>query len=166
MCVQAKNRGDTLFVLSLRSPLFPDRLAKIVGGGRDLGFKLCTECYKLAAIWLEWFVVVWGFWRDVSMPRFRATVRVDGLQGDDPHAVRDSLKAKLATLDIAGRSVVSIAPARRVGRRAVPQVALAPAEGAWRKQSNAAGLLLLGAIGLAVWVFWSMWALYSVPVTI
>jgi len=91
------------------------------------------------------------------MPRFRATVRVEGLSGESADDVRGALQAKLERAKLEGARVVGVErsdprPERR--RQIAPRVA--PAEGAWRKESNAGGILLLVAVGWAVWFFWSV----------
>ncbi len=95
------------------------------------------------------------------MPRFRATLRIEGLQGENAREVRDALVTKLGKIELSEARVMSIDEMRERQQKVERRAFVAPAPGAWRKQSNAAGLVLLGAIGLAMWVFWSLWASYS-----
>ncbi len=97
------------------------------------------------------------------MSTFRANIRVEDLEGTDPTEVRDALRAKLTKAEVGACRILSIEPVKeRPGRppnqRYPPRVA--PAEGAWRRQSNAAGLMLLFAAGWAVWLFWSFASMY------
>ncbi len=96
------------------------------------------------------------------MAAFRANIRVEGLEGSDSTQVRDALRAKLAKAEVGDCRVLSVEP---VKQRPAPPAApyarrVAPAEGTWRKQSNAAGLILLITVGWAAWFFWSFVSLY------
>ncbi len=96
------------------------------------------------------------------MNMYRATIRIDGLQGGDPSEVRRILEAKLAKAEVEACRVLSIEPIHR-GRGPQPQPQprrMAPAEGTWRKQSNAGGVILLFAMGWALWVVWSYLTAY------
>ncbi len=91
------------------------------------------------------------------MPKYRATVRIEGLVGDSADDVRGAVLTKLkrASLDeVRVTNVERIVPRTEMRPRITPRVA--PAEGAWRKESNAGGALLLVAAGWAVWFLWSM----------
>ncbi len=95
------------------------------------------------------------------MPSFRATVRIEGLQGDDAAEVRRALQMRLSKGEIDDCRILTVEPVdrrRQSAMRFAPRVA--PAEGAWRKQSNAAGLILLLTLGWTVWVFWSFFSVY------
>ncbi len=97
------------------------------------------------------------------MPVFRANIRVEGLEGENPKQVRDALQAKLMKAEVGDCRVLSIDQVKqRPPAPAPPRQSrrVAPAEGTWRRQSNAAGLLLLLAVGWAVWFFWSFFSLY------
>ncbi len=93
-----------------------------------------------------------------KVPSYRATLVIEGLPGEDPAAVRGVLETKLSKVEIPSFRVVSIEPMTR--RRAAafdtgPRRA-APAEGGWRRESNAGGILLLVAIAWAAWFGWSI----------
>ncbi|MEO8603403.1 MAG: hypothetical protein ABI629_12575 [bacterium] len=92
------------------------------------------------------------------MPKYRATVQVTGLPGDTPSAVRGALEEHLKRSGLENCRVVSVdpegLPARPVG---LPTRATVPKEdSAWRRQSNAGGLLLVAAVAWAIWFFWWM----------
>ncbi len=97
------------------------------------------------------------------MSKYTVNIRVEGVEGTDPKEVRDALRAKLTKAEVGTCRILSIEPVKR--RSAAPQnqkftPRVAPAEGAWRRQSNAAGLLLLFAAGWVVWLFWSYAEMY------
>ncbi|HER20332.1 MAG TPA: hypothetical protein ENO14_04705 [Chromatiales bacterium] len=83
------------------------------------------------------------------------------MQGGDAAEVRNALQAKLAKAEVDDCRILNVEPIVRApanAARYAPRVA--PAEGAWRKQSNAAGLILLLTLGWAAWFFWSFLSLY------
>lgn len=97
------------------------------------------------------------------MPTYRANIRVENLRGSDPTEVREALQAKLSKSEVGDCKVLSVEPVRE--RQANPPAPrptrrIPPAEGAWRRQSNAGGLILLLAVGWAAWFFWSFVSLY------
>jgi hypothetical protein len=97
------------------------------------------------------------------MPTYRANIRVENLRGSDPTEVREALEAKLAKAEVGDCRVLSVDPVRErqvAAQASRPTRRIPPAEGAWRRQSNAGGLILLLAVGWAAWFFWSFVSLY------
>lgn len=94
------------------------------------------------------------------MPTFRATIRIEGLQGGDAAEVRHALQAKLAKVDVEDCRILNVEPTARRANAPRFVARVAPAEGAWRKQSNAAGLVLLVTLSWVAWFFWSFLSLY------
>lgn len=97
------------------------------------------------------------------MNLYRATVRIEGMQERDPEAVRSALQAKLLQAGVEDCHIVSVEQVNRSRRHSVPpspprRIAPAPAEGAWRQQSNAGGVILIIAMAWAAWVIWSFFA--------
>jgi len=95
------------------------------------------------------------------MNQYRATVRIEGLRGGSPGEVRSALEARLAKAEVEDCRILNVEEVN--ARRARPNAGsprVAPAEGAWRRQSNAGGVILLIAMGWAIWVLWSFFAVY------
>lgn len=92
------------------------------------------------------------------MPKYRATVRLSGLEGEDAEVVRRRLAAELRRLgprelrvhverDIPGHGV----PAPPIARRARGRVWRQPRQA---RRGDGGGLLLVIAITWAIWFFW------------
>ena len=87
------------------------------------------------------------------MPKYRATIHVSGLSGDNPRAVRAALDAELGKSGLQGCRIVAIdidAPPPRAfttARRVAP-----PA----RRPMEAGGMLLVAAAAAALWFMWWM----------
>jgi hypothetical protein len=88
------------------------------------------------------------------MPKYRATIHVSGLSGDNPRAVRAALDAELGKSGLRGCRIVAIdidappsprafSPARRVPPPA-------------RRPMEAGGMLLVAAAAAAIWFMWWM----------
>lgn len=90
------------------------------------------------------------------MPKYRATVHVSGLSGDDPTAVRSALDDQLKKSGIENCRIVVEAEVRT--RPIEPQPATHHPDSTWRRQANAGGLLLVAAVVWAVWFFWWMFS--------
>lgn len=88
------------------------------------------------------------------MPKYCATVRVTGLTGENPRAVRSALDEQLrqtglpnyrvVNLDVDGRPVVRAAQSLR------------PSGSGTTRQVEPGGLFLVAAAAWAVWFFWMM----------
>lgn len=95
------------------------------------------------------------------MNTYRATVRFDNLRERDPVAARSALQSRLLEAGIEDCQIVSLEQINRSRRHAPPgpparlAPRIAPAEGAWRQQSNAGGVILIIAMAWAAWVIWS-----------
>jgi len=82
------------------------------------------------------------------MQNFRATIRVRDVKGKDALSARDALEERLRTAGIEHWRVVDISPVDVVPRT-VRATALR-----WRADRQIAGrLMLLGAVGWALWFF-------------
>jgi hypothetical protein len=89
----------------------------------------------------------------VIMPKYRATVHVSGLAGDNPRAVRSALDAQLRQIGLEHWRVVALdvdAPPRVVSPSA-PPIAREPDRD---RPVDAGALLLVGAAAWAIWFFW------------
>lgn len=93
------------------------------------------------------------------MPKYRATLRVSGITGESPRAVRSTLDEQLRKSGLEHCRVVSVDlddPPQKTSVRRPP--AAAPSEPAWRRQANIGGLLLVATAAWALWFFWWMLA--------
>ncbi len=87
------------------------------------------------------------------MPGFRAIVRFTGLDGKDSTEAHRALEHELRTrglvrwriLDVEREGIQRLRPRRR------PRVRR---ESSWRREGNVGGLLLVGALAWAIWLFW------------
>lgn len=89
------------------------------------------------------------------MNTYRATVRIENLRERDPVAARSVVQARLAQAGVDNFQIVSVEEINRLRRPPPPVRHIAPAEGAWRQQSNAGGVILVIAMAWASWVIWS-----------
>jgi ferric-dicitrate binding protein FerR (iron transport regulator) len=90
------------------------------------------------------------------MPRYRATIHVNGVDGETPSAARAAVEAQLKQSGLENCRVVSVDP-EGLTQRPVHRPAKVPGPDAhWRRQSNAGGLLLVAAVAWAIWFFWWM----------
>jgi hypothetical protein len=95
------------------------------------------------------------------MNQYRVTVRIDGLRGVNPAEVRSAVEARLAKAEVEDCRVLAVEEVNvKRGRRPPAPPRVAPAPDAWRRQSNAGGVILLIAMGWAGWVLWSFVSLY------
>jgi len=88
-----------------------------------------------------------------AMPKYRATVHVSGLAGDNPRAVRSALDAQLRQIGLEHWRVVALdidAPARVLDQ---PPPVIAPQPDRDRPVDPGV-LLLVGAVAWAIWFFW------------
>jgi len=90
-----------------------------------------------------------------DMPKYRAIIRVSGLTGESPRAVRAALDEQLRKSGIENCGIVAIDIDAPPQNKALPVRRPAPAP-ARRRQTNAGGLLLVGAVTWAIWFFWWM----------
>lgn len=91
------------------------------------------------------------------MPRYRATIQINGVDGETPAAARGVLEEQLRRSGIENCRVVSVDPEGLPGRHPPPRPVQVPATNTgWRRQSNAGGLLLVAAATWAIWFFWWM----------
>jgi ferric-dicitrate binding protein FerR (iron transport regulator) len=97
------------------------------------------------------------------MPKYRATVRVTGMSGENPRAVRSALDEQLRRSGFENCQIVSVdleaPPPPAVPKRAAPAPVVE--ERTWRRQPNTGGLLLVAAAAWAIWFFW--WMLSASP---
>jgi ferric-dicitrate binding protein FerR (iron transport regulator) len=92
------------------------------------------------------------------MPKYRATVHLTGMTGENPRAVRSALDEQLRKGGFENCQIVSVdleAPKPKP-KLPVRSTAKPPNEPAWRRQANAGGLLLVAAAAWAIWFFWWM----------
>jgi hypothetical protein len=88
------------------------------------------------------------------MPKYRATLQVSGIVGENPRSVRSALDEQLRKSGLENCRVV------RVDVEAPPEGALnrgrteERTDPTWQRPSNAGGLLLVAAAAWAVWFFW------------
>jgi len=94
------------------------------------------------------------------MPTFRATVRIDNVEGDDAADARRAVEERLRDAGLHRWSVLRVdrqtALTEQEARRNRGRVA--PGERVWRQQSNTGGVLLAAA---AIWALWFFWQLSS-----
>lgn len=91
------------------------------------------------------------------MPKYRAMVRVSGITGESPKAVRTALDECLRKSGLEHCRVVIVDledPPRTRSLRRPPR--FAPAEPSWRREMNMGGLVLVAAAAWAIWFFWWM----------
>lgn len=94
------------------------------------------------------------------MPKYRATVRVSGLTGETPRAVRAALDEQLRKSGLQNCGIVAIDIDAPPPTKVAPVRRPAPAP-ARRHQNSAGELLLVTAATLAIWFFW--WILTAPP---
>lgn len=90
------------------------------------------------------------------MPKYRATVQVSGLAGENARAVRSALDEQLRKVGLEHCRVVAVdidSPGRPLERRAVTNDAV---DARRDRPVDTAALLLLGAAAWAIWFFWWM----------
>lgn len=90
------------------------------------------------------------------MPRYRATIYVNGVDGETPSAARAAVEEQLKQSGLENCRVVSVDPEGLTARAVRRPPAVRAPEPEWRRQSNAGGLLLVAAIAWAIWFFWWM----------
>ena len=91
------------------------------------------------------------------MPRYRATIQIQGVDADTPAAARGALEERLRRGGLENCRVVSLDPEAGPGRPIARRVAVpSNPHGGWRRDSNAGGLLLVAAAAWAIWFFWWM----------
>lgn len=95
------------------------------------------------------------------MPKYRATVQVNGITGENPRAVRSALDEQLRKSGLENCRVVTVdlesVPSPPPPRTSPPGAGAAePGETAWRRETNIGGLLLMAAAAWAIWFFWWM----------
>jgi flagellar biosynthesis/type III secretory pathway ATPase len=95
------------------------------------------------------------------MPKYRATVRVSGLTGETPRAVRAALDEQLRKSGLQNCGIVAIDIDAPPPTKVAPVRRPAPAAPARRHQNSAGELLLVTAATLAIWFFW--WILTAPP---
>lgn len=95
------------------------------------------------------------------MPKYRVTLQVSGLSGENPSEVKSALDEQLKKSGIENCRIVGIDPDGMSARAAARAPASAPVDSAWRRQANAGGLLLVAAAAWAIWFFW--WMLSTAP---
>lgn len=95
------------------------------------------------------------------MPRYRATLKVSGISGESPRAVRSALDEQLRSSGLENCHVVSVDLDVPYGDGARDSRFMGVGEPSWQEQTNAGGLLLVAAAAWAVWFFW--WMLSAAP---
>ena len=90
------------------------------------------------------------------MPKYRATIHVNGVSGETPSAARAAVEEQLKQSGLENCRVVSVDPEGLAGRPVHRPAAPASRDSEWRRQSNAGGLLLVAAVAWAIWFFWWM----------
>lgn len=89
------------------------------------------------------------------MATYRATVRLDGVEGEDAVEARRLIEDRLKDSALGKWTVVSV-ERQRPGGVVPSRGRVAPGESVWRRQSNTGGVLLAAA---ALWAFWFFWQL-------
>jgi len=90
------------------------------------------------------------------MPKYRATVQVSGLAGENARAVRATLDEQLRKGGLEHCRVIAVdidAPGPPPERRAVMEYA---ADARRDRPIDVGALLLVGAVAWAIWFFWLM----------
>jgi len=95
------------------------------------------------------------------MPKYRATIYVNGVNGETPSAARATVEEQLKQSGLENCRVVSVDPEGLAGRPVRRPAAPTNQDSEWRRQSNAGGLLLVAAVAWAIWFFW--WMLSNGP---
>lgn len=95
------------------------------------------------------------------MPKYRATIHLNGVSGETPTAARAAVEEQLKQSGLENCRVVSVDPEGLAARPARPPASAAERDSAWRRQSNTGGLLLVAAVAWAIWFFW--WMLSTGP---
>ncbi len=90
------------------------------------------------------------------MPKYRATIYVNGVAGETPTAARAAVEEQLKQSGLENCRVVSVDPEGLGARPMHRPVAVTNTDTEWRRQSNAGGLLLVAAVAWAIWFFWWM----------
>lgn len=90
------------------------------------------------------------------MPKYRATISVSGITGETPTAARAEVEALLKESGMQNCRVISVDPEGLSSRPLPRPTAPVTTDPAWRRQSNAGGLLLVAAVAWAIWFFWWM----------
>lgn len=90
------------------------------------------------------------------MPKYRATIHVNGVPGETPSAARAAVEEQLKIGGIENCRVISVDPEGLAPRQMARPPAVVHADPEWRRQSNAGGLLLVAAVAWAIWFFWWM----------
>ena len=93
------------------------------------------------------------------MPKYRATLQVSGIRGENPHAVRSALDDQLRKSGFENCHVVRIdldVPPPNPSNRSYGGPGRDEVDTAWRQRSNTGGLLLAAAAAWAIWFFWWM----------
>ena len=90
------------------------------------------------------------------MPKYRATIYVNGVSGDTPTAARAAVEEQLKQSGLENCRVVSVDPEGLAARPVRRPANVVNTDTEWRRQSNAGGLLLVAAVAWAIWFFWWM----------
>lgn len=95
------------------------------------------------------------------MPKYRATLQVTGIAGENPSEVRSALDEQLRKSGLDNCRIVTVEPEGLRPPRSTPARSAGQPDGreaAWRRQANAGGLLLVAAAAWALWFFWWMFS--------
>ncbi|MBX3023342.1 hypothetical protein KF840_00355 [bacterium] len=126
----------------------PGSLEMIARGGGGV----LDSCARRVLAWQE----AQHFRPAEDMPRYRATIYVNGVDGDTPSAARAAVEEQLKQSGLENCRVVSVDPEGLTGRPVRRPASAAQPDPDWRRQSNAGGLLLVAAVAWAIWFFWWM----------
>jgi ferric-dicitrate binding protein FerR (iron transport regulator) len=90
-----------------------------------------------------------------AMPRYRATVHVSGITGENPRAVRSALDAQLRKSGLQNCRIVNVDLEGAPAAASIETQRVADREVA-RQRASIGGLLLIAALAWAIWFFWWM----------
>lgn len=88
------------------------------------------------------------------MATYRATVRVDGLEGDNAVEARRLVEDRLRDGGFKKWTILRVE--RQTADMEQRRGRVAPGERVWRQQSNTGGVLLAAAALWALWFFWQL----------
>ena len=92
------------------------------------------------------------------MATFRATIRVDNLEGEDAAAARRVVEERLRDGGLKTCTVLRVERQSPDAEQRQRRRRIAPGERVWRQQTNTGGFLLAAAALWALWFFWQLGA--------